>query len=109
MAKLDINEDARIALPPNQTYVPMRINNKQSIMGMDSDVFGIIMLSLVAGHLAKELLLICGIGIIVAALYAKIKEEFPKGRLLHILWWFGIVNYQSKRSYPEAFNREYYR
>lgn len=109
MSKLDINDDARPTLPNNQTYVPLRINDKQSILGMESDTAGIIFVGLAVGHVSKKLLLVGALAILVAFAYGWAKENFPKGRLKHLLWWVGVVNYEKRRSFPEAFQRNFFR
>ncbi|CAK2438754.1 conjugal transfer pilus assembly protein TraL [Vibrio crassostreae] len=109
MSKLDINNDARPQLPNNQTYVPLRVNDKQSVIGMESDTVGILLVGIAIGHISKNLLLIGGIAILLALAYSWVKDNYPKGRLKHMLWWAGIINFKSRKSFPEAFNRTYFR
>ncbi|WP_299020964.1 type IV conjugative transfer system protein TraL [uncultured Photobacterium sp.] len=109
MAKNDINENHVHVLPENQTFIPMRINDKQMILGMEVDSFGVLMIAMVIGNFTQTILFSLGVGAILVACNFYIKSNYPKGRLAHILWWRGIYVPKETLRFPDCFKRTFYR
>ncbi|USD59043.1 type IV conjugative transfer system protein TraL [Vibrio sp. SCSIO 43140] len=109
MSKLDINEDNRPVLPKNQTYLPLRINDIQSIVGMEADTAGVLFMCAGLGYFFKAFLLGIAIGIGFGMLNSYVKDHYPRGVLRHMLWWNGLYNPARTRSFPDTYQRKFYR
>ncbi|UJF20355.1 type IV conjugative transfer system protein TraL (plasmid) [Vibrio sp. SS-MA-C1-2] len=109
MSKLDINNDNRPELPNHHSYIPTRVNNRLSFLGMETDTLGILMLCMCLGHLSKNLVPMLFLGICLSYGYAKLKDRYPRGLFIHLAWWFGIYSPQPTRSRPNAYRRTFYK
>lgn len=109
MSKLDIDENNRPALPKNISYLPLMINNKQSVMGMESDTAGFIFVGMGLGHISGQFFTVMGIAIVLAVGNGWVKRKYPKGTLKHMLWWFGVLNLSARKSFPDTYRRTFYR
>ncbi|MGR5159276.1 type IV conjugative transfer system protein TraL [Vibrio owensii] len=106
----DINEDQFVQLPDHQTYIPSRINDKQMVAGLEYDTFLIILLiGLTLGSVVKELLLCLLISIVLGMFNGYVKANFPKGRLFHILYWYGVFVTPESKRLKDSFRRKFYR
>ncbi|MGR5096066.1 type IV conjugative transfer system protein TraL [Vibrio maritimus] len=109
MSKIDVDKDAKPALPETHTYIPTGINQKWSLMSIESDTLGIILGAIAIGNYTRDVLPFMVAGIFIAAGYAYIKGKYPRGRLKHLLWWYGLINTKQTRSKPNPYNRRFYK
>lgn len=109
MAKNEINENELHQLPYNQTYVPVRINDRQIFAGLETDSFGILILCFVIGNYTQMLDLGIAVGTILVYLNGKAKTNFQRGKLRHLMWWYGLDIPKETKRLPDCYKREFFR
>jgi type IV conjugative transfer system protein TraL len=78
-------------------------------MGMEADTAGALFVCAVVGYVMKYFLIGLGIGICFGILNSWVKDNYPKGVLKHMLWWNGLYMYKKQRSFPDTYQRNFYR
>lgn len=96
-------------LREDQHYLPMRVNDPMMVVFWDVDQVRPIIICFALGAAFGAINLMMAVGLVYFLIAKKIKAKYPRGILMHIAWWHGILPLKKTRSMPDPMIREIYR
>ncbi|ODN41403.1 type IV conjugative transfer system protein TraL [Piscirickettsia litoralis] len=89
--------------------IPRRVDEPPHLLLWSMDEFLPIGLGLVFGIMLASVPICLGIGLVIAHVYKRFRDQFPDGYLLHLLYRYGFVNlFARSRTLMNPFARIFY-
>lgn len=92
---------------PNEYRVPRRVNDPLTLIFWPVHHVIPIFMALAASVILGNTLLYLALGVFWFYFIREIERKFPRGYLIHRIWWFGFPDAESK-TVPDSQKREFF-